>query len=135
MPDPQEPLNESDRAAEPAAGLSLPALLNRHMRYPNAYAWLLLLSALDVMLTWVLLHFPEGYEANPIAAAVIDRWGLEGMVVYKFVLITVFILICEGVGSLRDTTGRALSRISLLIAAVPVVWSLFLLSRFAMNSL
>lgn len=127
--------SSQDSAAPAGVGVFGLHLLNRHMRYPNAYAWLLLLSALDVMLTWVLLHFPEGYEANPIAAAVIDRWGLEGMVVYKFLLITVFILICEGVGSLRDTTGRALSRISLLIAAVPVVWSLFLLSRFALSSI
>ena len=62
------------------------------------------------------------------AEAVIDEWGLNGMIIYKFALITLFILICEVVGTLRDPAGRMLSRISLLIAAVPVVWSLILLS-------
>ena len=112
-----------DRA--PANGL----LFNRHLRYPSAYLWLVLLSALDVMLTWTIFY-AGGTEANPIAEAVIDQWGLNGMIVYKFALIGVFILICEGVGTLRDTTGRMLSRLSIAIAAVPVVWSLILLTQY-----
>ncbi len=98
------------------------------MCYPSAYAWLLLFSALDVILTWVILGM-YGREVNPIARWVIDHWALNGMIVYKFALITVFILICEAVGHLREATGRSLSRVSVLIAAAPVVWSLFLLSR------
>lgn len=106
------------------------ALLNHHLRYPSAYAWLLLFSALDVILTWIIINF-GGSEANPVADAVIDEWGLDGMVIYKFVLITVFIVICEAVGALRDTTGRTLSLLSIAIACVPVAWSLFLLARYA----
>ena len=128
QPTPDEP--QETNVTQPAGqkpGL-LAAILNRHMRYPSAYGWLLLLSALDVMLTWIILHYFMGAEVNPIARAVIDIWGLNGMIIYKFALITLFILICEGVGSLRDSAGRTLSRVSLLIASVPVVWSLFLLS-------
>ena len=130
MPTPPiEPGEEQGDAAAKPSGLAGLNLLNRHLRYPNAYLWLLLLSALDVMLTWTIFHF-GGSEANPVAEAVIDQWGLEGMIIYKFSLITLFILICEGVGSLRETTGRMLSRLSIAIAAVPVVWSLILLTHY-----
>lgn len=106
------------------------ALLNRHLRYPNAYTWLLLMSAMDVMLTWIILHL-EGREVNPVANWVLSRWALNGIIFYKFALILTFIGICEVVGSMRDSTGRTLSRVSVMIAMIPVVWSLFLLFRFS----
>ena len=120
-----------DRASLDESGkpISIVGLINRHMHYPNAYTWLLLMSSLDVMLTWVIL-FKEGQEVNPIANYVIDKWGLEGMIVYKFTLILFFITVCEIVGTLRRSTGLLLSRVSVAIAAFPVVWSLFLLARF-----
>lgn len=135
MPDAPTPPSDPDESSPQQAVTSsarLPgiALLDRHLRYPYTYLVLLVLSALDVIMTWIILSV-GGREANPIAEAVIDRWGLNGMIVYKFVLIAVFILICEAVGSLRDSAGRSLSRISLAIAAVPVVWSLILLTRYA----
>lgn len=107
-------------------------LLNRRMRYPIAYVGLLIFSALDVILTWIILGL-AGREVNPIAEWVIDEWGLNGMIIYKFALITVFILMCEAVGSLRDTTGRTLARVSVLIASVPVIWSLILLSAYRLS--
>ncbi|MEM6260060.1 MAG: DUF5658 family protein [Planctomycetota bacterium] len=103
-------------------------LLTRRMRYPNTYAWLLLLSCMDIMLTWVILLF-GGSEVNPIARGVIDLYGLPGMIVYKFALIVFFISICEVVGTLRDSTGWLLSKFSVIIACVPVVWAMYLLAR------
>lgn len=113
----------------PQEEAATPYLVNRHMRYPNAYAWLLLLSAMDIMLTWVILHF-GGREVNAIARHVIDHYGLNGVIIYKFVLILFFILVCEVVGSMREPTGRMLSKISVAIASIPIIWSMLLLSRF-----
>lgn len=117
----------SDPPIEPASG-KLSSLLNRHMHYPNAYAWLLLLSSMDIMMTWVILLF-EGQEVNPIARWVIDEFQLPGMIIYKFTLIVFFITICEIVGTLRDSTGWLLSRLSVVIGCVPVVWAMYLLAR------
>lgn len=115
--------------AQPAASKSMPmSLLTRHMRYPNSYAWLLLLSSMDIMLTWVILLF-GGSEVNPLARQIIDLFGLPGMIIYKFVLIVFFITICEIVGTLRDSTGWLLSKFSVMIACVPVVWAMYLLAR------
>ena len=129
-----EPQQKPDPGA-PSADASIdavvdqpPNVLMRHMRYPNAYAWLLLLSSMDIMLTWVILLF-GGSEVNPVARWVIDHYGLPGMIIYKFALIVFFITICEVVGTLRDSTGWLLSRLSVMIACVPVVWAMYLLWR------
>ena len=98
------------------------------MHYPNTYAWLLLLSSMDIMLTWTILLF-GGSEVNPLARKIIDLYGLPGMIIYKFVLIVFFITICEIVGTLRDSTGWLLSKLSVIIACVPVVWAMYLLAR------
>jgi len=101
---------------------------NKPMMFPNAYAWLLLFSAMDIMLTWVILSRPDGREVNPIADAIIANYGLTGAIVFKFALVLVFILVCEVVGRLRVSSGRILSRFGIAIAAFPVVWSLYLLA-------
>jgi len=126
-PDEQAAIDGHTVAAEPTGIIYL---FTRTMHYPNAYTWLLLLSAMDIMLTWVILSFGGG-EVNPLARWIIDHWQLTGMITYKFSLILFFIMICEIVGTLRDTTGLMLSRFSVCIAMVPVVWSLVLLARFS----
>ncbi|XAL99948.1 DUF5658 family protein [Phycisphaeraceae bacterium D3-23] len=116
----QEP--EAMNASEAVRGL----FGSRPMLFPNAYTWLLLFSALDIMLTWVILT-KGGREVNAIAEMVIQRFDLEGMIVYKFVLVLVFVLICELVGRLKLSSGRTLSVVGVGIASVPVIWSTWLL--------
>ena len=48
----------------------------------------------------------------------------------SFVLIAFFIVICEVVGGVRDRLGRRLAWVGLLIGAVPIVWSLYLLAAY-----
>ena len=47
------------------------------MRYQNAYVWILFFSAMDVMLTFLILWLGEdaASEVNPIAWFVIEGWG------------------------------------------------------------
>ena len=123
-----EPIAEAVEASVEPLEAKPTNILNRHMRYPNTYVWLLLLSSMDIMLTWVILLF-GGSEVNPVARKVIDLYGLPGMIIYKFVLIVFFISICEIVGTLRDSTGWLLSKFSVLVACVPVAWAMYLLAR------
>lgn len=124
---PAEPL-PTDAGSVDAAGAARGLFASQPMRYPNAYAWLMLLSAMDIMLTWVILS-RGGREINGLANWVIQSFGLNGMIVYKFVLVLFFVVLCELVGKLRDTSGRTLSRVGVVIAAFPVVWSMGLLAR------
>ena len=96
--------------------------------YPNAYTWLVLASALDLMMTWVVLHL-GGREGNALAAAVIRRFGLPGLSVYKFLIVSVVIVLCEIVGRLRRTAGLRLAVFSICVTCVPIALSFYYMLR------
>lgn len=97
------------------------------MRYQSAYLWLVLISALDVMLTMVVLMALEGFEVNPVAAAVIDTMGFPGATAFKFGVVVLVVVICEIVGRKDDRSGRNLITAAILISALPVAYSFALI--------
>ena len=107
-PDQREPASREDTGA----GL--------HMLYPQAYTWLILVSALDIMFTWVVLHF-GGREVNLIADLIIESSGLWGLLIFKFGLVVLSIVICEEVGRRKPESGRWLSWLAVVISALPVI--------------
>lgn len=114
-----------DRATESGSGpWSLPP-----MRYPNLYTWMLLASALDVMLTLLVLYIWDGGEVNPVAAAVIDHLGFQWAIVFKFATVLLVIMMCEYVGRKNDASGRRLAIAALTISAAVVVYTFVLLFR------
>tara|TARA_Y100000589_G_scaffold229799_1_gene217209 strand:- start:164 stop:598 length:435 start_codon:yes stop_codon:yes gene_type:complete len=100
--------------------------------FPNLYLWLVFLSALDVVLTRVILYF-NGTELNPLAAWIIERGGQLGMSLFKFVIVAFVIIICEYTASINRKTARRLALAGCLITAVPVVWSSYLLLELIMT--
>jgi len=135
-----EPTGAADRPAESAATRPSqePSFLKPHqppflslppMRYQNRYVWLILVSALDLILTMLVLYVWTGYEVNPVAASVIQTMGFGGAIGLKFGLVLLVILICELVGRRRDRDGRSLATGAILISAVPVVYTFILLFR------
>lgn len=109
----------------PISWLSVPPV-----RYPALYTAFVLVSAMDIMLTWVILHF-DGTEVNPIANLVIEHWGMHGAIVFKFSLTLFVIIVCEVVGRHRDRSGRGLAITAVVISSAPVVWSMTLLYAHA----
>ena len=97
------------------------------MRYPDAYVWLVLVSALDIMLTMIVLVALDGFEVNPIAADVIERLGYTWAIVFKFAIVVFVIVICEVIGRRDDRAGRRLARAAVVINALPVIYTFFLL--------
>jgi hypothetical protein len=91
--------------------------------YPNVYAWYVLLASLDLMLTSAILE-AGGYELNAVADGIYLRWGMGGMIVYKFLLVSVVVCICEFVGRRREPTGRRLAEWAVAISAIPVALAL-----------
>jgi len=89
-------------------------------RYPQGYLWFVLVSALDLMMTWVVLHF-GGQEVNALADHILQRWALTGMVIYKFALVAFVIAICEVVGYYRPRVGWALIWFGVFITFLPVI--------------
>ncbi|MCB9850696.1 MAG: hypothetical protein H6817_08325 [Phycisphaerales bacterium] len=89
------------------------------MLFQNNYVWFVLVSALDVMLTWIVLLL-DGVEANPIADAVLQYGGLPGMVAFKFALVLLVVVLCEWTGRRNLHTGWKLSEWAVAITTIPV---------------
>lgn len=94
--------------------------------YPRAYLAFIVVSTLDIAFTWIILSM-GGTEVNPVAALVINHWGLNGAIAFKYALTVFVIVLCEAVGRHRGSSGRALSITAITLSSVPVVWSTFLL--------
>jgi hypothetical protein len=90
--------------------------------FPNLYLWLVFFASLDIILTRVILFF-SGVEMNPIAQMVIEKFGVPGMAVFKFAVVSFVIIVCEIVGRTRRMTAQKLAVFAVLITAFPVVWS------------
>ena len=98
----------------------------KSMRYEDAYVWLIFISAMDIMLTWMVM-FRGGYEANSLAAAVVQHFGLPGMVAFKMAIIIFVIVLCEFIGKRQDRAGRFLAHAAIGLSCLPVVIGFWLL--------
>ncbi|MBN1491603.1 MAG: hypothetical protein JXA69_16950 [Phycisphaerae bacterium] len=100
--------------------------------YPRAYAGYVLLSCLDVLLTWMILH-AGGVELNVLANWVIQRWDATGIVAYKFAIVGFVLCLCEVIGRRNVRTGRVLAGWAVAIAAIPVIVALLEFGAAAWN--
>jgi uncharacterized protein DUF5658 len=93
------------------------------VRYGNCHAWFVFLSSLDILLTSVVLAV-GGSEVNPLVEWILVQTGMVGVVVYKFLIVTFVIWVCEFIGRERDGTGRRLAEWTVAITFVPVFLAL-----------
>ena len=101
---------------------------SRGMLYENAYVWLIFVSCLDIMLTWVVL-WSGGKEVNVLAAGIIHRFGLAGIVLFKLSMVLFVIGLCETIGRRNRETGRKFALAAVAISAMPVVVAFLLLAK------
>ncbi len=95
--------------------------LRRSVLFPNHYAWYVLASALDLMMTnTVMTHF-GATEANVVAAAMIELGGFWGLIALKFATVLVVVGICEHIGHRRPATARRVAEWAIALSALPVV--------------
>lgn len=96
----------------------------RPVLFPDRYAWYVLVSALDVIVTVTLLVHLGAREVNMIAQRSIDNFGTWGLVGLKFASVIFVVVVCEFVGRRRERTGRALATAAIFISLFPVVAAL-----------
>ena len=97
------------------------------MRYQNAYVWLVFVSALDIILTMIVLHHWEGEEVNPFAERLMTELGFGWAILFKFSMMLAAVISCEVVGRRNDRVGRRLSVAAVVINGFPVAFTLGLL--------
>ena len=108
----------------PPTFFSMPA-----MRYQDHYVWLVLVSAMDIILTALVLYVWEGEEANPMAEAIISNMGFGWAILFKFGMMLTAVVVSEVVGRIDDRKGRKLATVAVLINAFPVVYTFALLMK------
>lgn len=108
----------------------------KSLLFETELSWFILVGALDVFMTYLILRSSaEGrtsnvlIEGNPIARAILVRWGISGMVYFKFGMIAFVVVIAELIGHHRPAAGRGLLRVGTLIVAAVVAYSFVLLNR------
>ena len=90
-----------------------------------------LVSTLDVFMTYVLLRQPGGQfvESNPIARYFIYGWGVKGMVGFKLSMTALVCVISQIVVRRRPLVAKWLLNGATLVVAGVVIYSLMLLLR------
>jgi hypothetical protein len=94
--------------------------------YPTQYVWFVFFSAMDVMMTWIVL-WRGGREVNHWANVILQRWDLTGLVIFRFALVILIILICETIGRRHRTAGKNLATAAIAITCLPVALAFVLL--------
>ena len=110
------------------------------MLFPNIYAWYVLVSALDVMVTVKLLvHLGEredgsvaivagekvvAEEANTFAQWSIEQFGTWGLIGLKFLSVIVVVAICEHIGRRRPRLGHGLALLAIFLSLLPIAAAL-----------
>jgi Na+/proline symporter len=96
------------------------------MVFQNLYTWLVLMATLDLLMTAAVLA-AGGWEVNSVAAYVMHRFGLVGIVWYKFGLVALIILLCETVGRRSARAGWILGTLAVVLTAAAVATAFRLL--------
>jgi len=89
----------------------------------------ILVNALDVFMTYLLLVTGNFIESNQIANFFLARWGMKGMVYFKFGLVAVVVVIAQIVARKKFTTGRNLLKFGTFFVAGVVIYSVALFLR------
>lgn len=80
-------------------------MLSRKLVLEEETAVFILVNFADLVLT-AITFFYGGAEVNLLARSVLERFGLRGMVVFKFTLVTFVILVCQYVYHSHPKTAR-----------------------------
>lgn len=105
------------------------SLLRDKLPLEHETAWFILVNALDVFMTYLLLRTGEFRESNGIANWFLMRYGIRGMVYFKFVLVAFVSVIAQVVARKRLETGKWLLNIGTMLVGAVVIYSFFLLMR------
>ena len=90
------------------------------------YLGFLLLNLFDLFLTgYIFKH--NGQEANGAAVWVYERFGWSGFALYKFLLVAVVVLACEGVSLQSVRKSRVIVTAGCVLYLAVVFWECFLI--------
>lgn len=85
-------------------------------------------SALDFFMTYLLLSRDDirFYESNPVADYFLARWGVRGLVYFKFAVVAFVCLITQYIARTHIHIARGLLIVAIVIVSAVVIYSVYL---------
>jgi len=122
-------MEEPDHPRSGKSQSSLKRLLTGHLPLERETSVFILVSMLDVFMTYILLRTGHFRESNPIADYFIRHWGSRGMIYFKLSM-TAFVCVMAQVIALKKPPKAAfVLKLGTLIVAGVVIYSFTLLMR------
>lgn len=95
----------------------------------------IVVNFLDIFMTWRLLMIASQggaryYESNPLAKFIIDHWGINGMIYFKFGMVGFIILLTQVIATKKLELAKWVLNLGTGIVVFVVFYSLWLLVRF-----
>lgn len=109
---------------KPKAKKELPwySFFVRQLPLQNETTVFILVNVLDIFMTHRLLSL-GGIEANPIANFFIRRWGFNGAIGFKLILVATVCVIAQIVATKKLNTAKRLLIVGTLIVSCVVIYS------------
>ena len=104
-------------------------MFRQNVQYAQEYLAFILLNLFDLFLTGYIFRYPGGKEANGAAEAIISRYGYQGFVVYKFVLVTIVVLACEAVAKKNPGLAKGIIYFGCFIYTAVVLYEIALITH------
>lgn len=101
-------------------------MLKEPVRFPQEYLGFVLLNLFDLFLTGYIFRY-QGIEANAVASGIISRFGYRGFVCYKFLLVTIVILACEGISRKNERLSKLIILFGSTVYALVVLYEILLI--------
>ena len=92
----------------------------------SATTLFILVSALDVFMTYLMVTQGRFVESNPVAAFFLHRWGLKGLIYFKFAVTAFVCVLTQVIGSKRPETAKRVLQLSTVIVSAVVCYSVWL---------
>lgn len=112
------PLDDEKTAEQKPRGRPLPM--------GDEYGGFLLLNVFDLFLTGYIFRH-GGREVNPVGIHVLERYGLAGFAVFKFLMVAFIIVVAEVVYRIQPQKARQLMTGANLIYFGVILWECILL--------
>ncbi|MCA8986940.1 MAG: hypothetical protein KDA78_04835 [Planctomycetaceae bacterium] len=97
----------------------------------NETTLFILVSALDVFMTWILLQSGNFVESNPVARYFLHHWGKHGFVGFKFGMVALICLIAQIVAIYKPGRAKFILNLGTIVVTFVVCYSLMLYLRNA----
>jgi len=98
----------------------------RDVLLAQEYLGFLILNLFDLFLTRYIFS-QGGIEANGLAAMIYEKHGPQGFAIFKFALVAVVVVACEGYSLKNIRISRLIITVGCLVYLLVVFWEVFLI--------